>query len=181
MRGATWCYTKCGSRWTEARACTLLLNNVEGKLCLDRKLRCSTWRGSGRGGEREVPARARRREDYVFDRTSRSALWRDRDLVSNFSAGVQHAVDFAALTVCAQLRRPFERLQAGGRRRGHPQLRSRSSTRRSRSSEWLMEEHQKLVSGFSAVAAGVLGCCLSAAPLPVSTVSLASIAKMIGE
>ena len=70
----------------EARVCILLFSNVEGKLCLDRKLRCSTWRGSGRGGEREVPARARRREDYVFDRASRSALWRDRDLVSNFSA-----------------------------------------------------------------------------------------------
>ena len=50
----------------EARVCTLLLNNVEGKLCLDRKLRCSTWRGSGRGGEREVPARARRRKDSVL-------------------------------------------------------------------------------------------------------------------
>jgi len=48
--------------------------------------------GGGRSGEREVPARARRREDYVFDRASRSALLRDRDLVSNFSAGVQHAV-----------------------------------------------------------------------------------------
>ena len=36
----------------EARVCILLFSNVEGKLCLDRKLRCSTWRGSGRGGER---------------------------------------------------------------------------------------------------------------------------------
>ena len=47
-----------------------------------------------------------------------------------------------------------------------------------RSSESLMEEHQKLVPGFSAVAAGVLGC-LNAAPLPVSIVSVASIAEMM--
>ena len=35
VRGATWCYTKCGSRLTEARACTLLFSNVEGEVCLD--------------------------------------------------------------------------------------------------------------------------------------------------
>ena len=52
------------------------------------------------------------------------------------------------------------------------------STWRSRSSEWL-DKHQKLVSGFLAVAAGVLSCCLNAAPLPVSIVSVASIAEML--
>ena len=46
------------------------------------------------------------------------------------------------------------------------------STWRSRSSEWL-DKHQKLVSGFLAVAAGVLSCCLNAAPLPVSVASIA--------
>lgn len=52
------------------------------------------------------------------------------------------------------------------------------STWRSRSSEWL-DKHQKLVSGFLAVAAGVLSCCLNAAPLPMSIVSVASIAEML--
>ena len=59
------------------------------------------------------------------------------------------------------------------------QVRSRNSTRRSRSSERRLEEHQKLVTGFSTVAAGVLGCFLNAAPLPVSIVSLAFIAEMM--
>ena len=77
----------------EARVCTLLLNNVGNKLCLDLKLHGAFHAAAHGGGrEREIPARARRREDYVFDRTLRSASWRDRDLASNFSAGVQHAV-----------------------------------------------------------------------------------------
>jgi hypothetical protein len=95
VRGATWCYRKCGSRWTEARVCILLFSNVEGEVCLDRKLHGALQRGGGARRWRRTRRRkrsSRRREDYVFDRTSRSALWRERDLVSNFSAGVQHAV-----------------------------------------------------------------------------------------
>jgi hypothetical protein len=77
----------------EARVCTLLLNNVGNKLCLDLKLHGAFHAAAHGGGrEREIPARARRREGYVLTAPRRSASWRDRDLASNFSAGVQHAV-----------------------------------------------------------------------------------------
>jgi len=46
VRGALWCYTKCGSRWTEARVCTLLFSNVEGEVCLDLKLHGDLQRGA---------------------------------------------------------------------------------------------------------------------------------------
>ena len=67
---------RCGARrgakgsaahgWTEARVCTLLLNNVGGKLCLDLKLHGAFHAAAHGGGrEREIPARARRREENV--------------------------------------------------------------------------------------------------------------------
>ena len=74
----------------EARVRTLLLINVGGEVCLDLKLHGDLQRGGARWRRRKRSSRAcspSRR--LCFDRASRSALWRDRDLVSNFSAGVQ--------------------------------------------------------------------------------------------
>ena len=50
----------------EARVCTLLVNNVGNKLCLDLELHGAFHAAAHGGGrEREIPARARRREENV--------------------------------------------------------------------------------------------------------------------
>ena len=84
----------------EARVRTLLLINVGGEVCLDLKLNGAFHAAAHGGGrEREIPARARRREGYVLTAPRAICFMAGPRPRKQLLGGSSARHDFAALTV----------------------------------------------------------------------------------